>query len=263
MTRNLGDVNIVASLRVLSALGLLGGPPTFAQLKSGSCNEYRGTLGKNTQIGMSLYGNDRELQGSYFYKNNLKDIPLRGKYTGDRDISLIETDRANHPRGTFQLHFAEHDSHFPTADPLQAEVLQGEWIGTDGKTTYPVYLQLDHECAASGQSRYAVAGATSDQAVEENIQAFYQAVVAGNRSAVANYVSYPATYFAGAKRKQIAGSAALLNVYNQIFTPAFVAQIAKSVPHHMFVNSQGIMLADGKVWFAANGKAKHFNNQAQ
>ncbi len=263
MTRSLGAVKIMASLRILSALGLLGGAPIFAQLKSGSCNEYRGTLGKNTQIGMSLYADDQELQGSYFYKNNLKDIPLRGKYTGDRDISLMETDKANHPRGTFQLHFAEHDSYFQTVNPLQAEVLQGEWIGTDGKTTYPVYLQLDHECVVSGQSRYAAAGAASDQLVEKNVQAFYEAVMTGNRSGVAKYVSYPATYFAGAKQEQITDSAALLNVYDRIFTPAFVAQIAKSVPHHMFVNSQGIMLADGKVWFDANGKAKHFNNQAQ
>jgi hypothetical protein len=244
-------------------MGLLASSAIFAQLKSGSCNEYRGTMGKNTQIGMSLYDKDQELAGSYFYKKNLKDILLTGKYTAARDISLVESDPANQPRGTFRLQFAEYDAHYQTAELLQAEVLLGKWTSADGKTSYPVYLQLDHECSAPGQSRYAVAGATSDEVVEKNAQAFYDAVVAGNRPAAAKCVSYPATYFDGGKRKKITNSSEFLKVYDQIFTSAFVAEIANGVPHHMFVNSQGIMIADGKVWFDADGKAKHFINQAQ
>ncbi len=70
-------------------------------------------------------------------------------------------------------------------------------------------------------------------------------------------------YFLGGKRVSIGNSAEFLKDYDQIFTAAFVAQIAKGIPHHMFANAQGIMLADGAVWFDAEGKAKHFNNQLQ
>ncbi|HMD43305.1 MAG TPA: hypothetical protein VKH45_09535 [Candidatus Acidoferrum sp.] len=263
MTRISRRLKIVALLRFPCAIGLLACPPIYAQLKSGTCNEYRGTLGKSTQIGMSLYAKDQELAGSYFYKKNLMDIPLAGKYTAARDISLFETDSANQPRGVFELQFPEHDPHFQTADSLQAEVLQGKWTSTDGKGSYPVYLQLDHQCVPPGQSRYGAAGATSDADVEKNAQAFYAAVVAGDRASAAKYVAYPATYFDRGKEIKISSSAEFLKVYDQIFTPALIAQIAKSIPHHMFVNTQGIMIADGKVWFDADGKARQFNNQAQ
>ena len=233
------------------------------QIKSGSCNEYRGTMGKNMEIGLALYAQNENLQGSYFYKKNLKDIALSGKYTSARDISLRESDSRGESRDEFQLHFAAHSSQFETDEPLQAELLQGMWTSADGKTSYPVSLQLDHACVAPGKKRYEAAGASSDAVVEKNAQAFYDAVVSGKPELAAQFVAYPATYFAGGKRKDISNSAEFLTLYGQLFTPAFVAEIAKGIPHHMFVNAQGIMIADGKVWFDADGKAKHFNNQVQ
>ncbi len=259
--------NLQSKIRRLLLTGALlccfAGPSVQAQLASGSCNEYRGTLGENIQIGMSLYAKAQTLQGSYFYKKHLTDIPLTGRYTAARDISLSEIDSANQPKGTFLLHFAESDSHFKTSTPLQAEVLQGKWVSADGKFSYPVYLQTEHDCAIPGQTRYAVAGATSDDLVEKNARAFYDAVMAGNPTVAVKYVSFPATFFQSGKRVSIGNSAEFLKDYDQIFTAAFMAQIAKGIPHHMFANAQGIMLADGAVWFDAEGKAKHFNNQLQ
>lgn len=262
MIQNIGNSKVVALL-LLCAVPLLGRSVIHAQLKSGSCNEYRGTLGKNTEIGLSLHAKGQELEGSYFYRKHLEDIPLTGQYTSARDISLSETDSENKLGGTFLWHFVEHDPHFQTDTPLQAEVLGGKWVSANGKTTYPVYLQLDHECAPPGQSLYAAAGATNDEIVEKNARAFYDAVVTGNRVVAAKYVSYPATFFDNGKRKEIGTYTDFLKYYDQIFTPAYVAKIAQGIPHHMFVNSQGIMLADGKLWVDAEGKAKHFNNQDQ
>jgi hypothetical protein len=242
---------------------LLEASTAQAQLKNDSCNEYRGMLGKNTQIGLSLLGKDQKLEGSYFYQRNLQDIPLSGQYTALRDIFLLEVDASNQPRGTFYLHFAEHDPHFQALEPLQAEVLEGKWVSADGQTTYPVHLQIDHECTVAGSGRYAVAGATSDELVEKNAKAFYDAVLAGKRTIAAKFVAYPATFFENGKLQRMVSSADFLRDYDQIFTTAFVAEIARGIPHHMFVNAQGIMLADGKIWFDADGKAKHFNNQAQ
>jgi hypothetical protein len=261
MIRTNHNTKTAVFVLVCTLLVCLAGPVARAQLASGSCNEYRGTLGGKIQIGMSLYAKDQSLQGSYFYKNHLTDIPLTGRYTTARDISLTEIDSANHSKGTFLLHFAESDPHFKTATPLQAEVLQGKWISSDGKTSYPVYLQVEHNCTLPGKSRYAIAGATNDDLVEKNAQGFYNAVLTGNRDVAVKYISFPATFFENGKQKPIGNAAEFLKDYDRIFTTEFIAQISKGTPHHMFVNAQGIMLADGAVWFDAEGKAKHFNNQ--
>ncbi len=243
--------------------GLLFSQPISAQIRSGSCNEYRGTIGEHTEIGLALYAGNGSLQGSYFYKKDLKDITLAGKFTSARDISLTGTDSAGQSHGEFQLHFAEHRREYETTKSLEAEVLEGKWTSADRKTSDPVYLQLDHECVPPGQKRYESAGASSDELVERNAQAFYDAVVGGKPERAARYVAYPATYFEGGKRKQISNPAEFLKLYKKIFTPTYVAEIAKGIAHHMFVSAQGIMIADGKVWFDADGKAKHFNNQVQ
>jgi hypothetical protein len=225
-----------------------------AQMKSGSCLDYSGTLGKATKIGMSLYAQDRLVKGSYFYKTQLKDIPLSGTYmAATRDISLTETGRGGEARGTFVLHFVESDPSFKRNEPLQAEVLVGKWTSADGKLTYPVHLKMEQNCSLPGQRRYAVAGAKNDEAVEKNAQAFYNAVVAGKGEKAAQYVSYPCSYFASGKRKMIQNSADFSKLYIQIFTPSYVSEIAKGTPHHMFANDQGIMIADGK--------AIHLNNE--
>lgn len=261
MLRGLNKSTIIVQAAISTLVFLLHVSSAHAQLKSGSCNDYGGTLGKSTRIGMSLYAQDQKLQGSYFYTTHLTDISLRGTYTAVRDISLTEISSDGGVRGTFRLHFAENDPSFKTTERLQAEVLNGTWTSADGKVEYPVHLQMEQNCPPPGQRRYANAGAKSDETVEKNAQAFYSAVLAGNAARTAQYVSYPCSYFASGKRKMIPNSAEFVKLYAQIFTPEFVAQIATGTPHHMFVNAQGIMIADGKVWFDEQGKAQHLNNE--
>jgi hypothetical protein len=105
-----------------------------------------------------------------------------------------------------------------------------------------------------------ITGSVSDQTVEQNAGAFYDAVLRGNRAAAAKYASFPCTYFLNGKRLFFKNSAAFLEQYDHIFSPEFVAKIAADVPHHMSSNWQGIMIADGAVWFDEHGKAKHLNN---
>jgi hypothetical protein len=233
-----------------------------AQLKPGACFDYKGRLGKSTRIGMTLYAEDRQLKGSYFYQTHMEDIPLTGRYTALREISLTEIGKRGEIRGTFVLRFAENDPQFKSNEPLQAEVLVGNWTSADGTLTYPVHLQMEQNCSLPGQARYAVAGAKNDEIVEKNAQGFYDAILAGKAEIAASYVSYPCSYFSGGKRKIIQSPADFLKLYPQIFTTIYVSEIAKGTPHHMFANDQGIMIADGKVWFDANGKAIHLNNEA-
>jgi hypothetical protein len=232
----------------------------LGQLPDGTCKVYSGILGQSTGIGMSLFVQSNTIEGAYFYRKYLTDIPLKGTSGGARDITLQETDPAGTSQGIFQLHLAEHDPRYAANQPLQGEVLQGTWISADGTKTYPVKLRLDHSCSKLGGSEYGVAGAEDDTLVERNVQAFYEAVLAGKRADAAKYVSYPCTFFRDGKRVSVEADAEFLKNYDAIFTKAFVAKIATGTPHHMFANDRGIMIADGAVWFDAQGKARNFNN---
>jgi hypothetical protein len=231
-----------------------------AQQKDDSCSVYSGTLGASTGIGMMLHSKSKALGGAYFYRKYLKDIPLKGNSTGDRDITLQETDASGGVKGTFHLHLTEHGPHYSSTEVLQGEVLQGTWTGAEGAKTYAVSLRFDYQCAKLGGREYEVAGAEDDALVERNAQAFYAATMQGKREEVAKYVSYPCTFFRDGKRVSVKTAAEFLRYFDAIFTKAFVAKIAGGVPHHMFANYQGIMIADGAVWFDENGKARNFNN---
>ena len=61
-------------------------------------------------------------------------------------------------------------------------------------------------------------------------------------------------------RTKAASAADFLKDYERVFTPPFVARIRSAVPHDMFANAQGIMLADGAVWFNDKGKVFALNN---
>jgi hypothetical protein len=99
-----------------------------------------------------------------------------------------------------------------------------------------------------------------DARIEHNVQAFYRGVLAGNRKIVARYVAYPLSFFLHGQRGTAANEAEFLKSYRAIFTKNFVDRIAQDMPHHLFANGEGIMLADGAVWFDAQGKVRQLNN---
>ena len=140
-------------------------------------------------------------------------------------------------------------------------MLVGEWTSADGTRRYPVYLrQTGATRFILGQGRYAVAGAKDDAQVERNAQAFYRAVLAGNRTTAARYVAYPVAFFHNGQRKTAANQSEFLKYYHVIFARNFLSRIADGIPHHMFANADGIMIADGAVWFDEQGKARQLNN---
>jgi len=62
------------------------------------------------------------------------------------------------------------------------------------------------------------------------------------------------------KRAKAANEQEFLKNYDRIFSPKFVSRIRAAVPHNMFARDQGIMLADGAVWFDDKGKVFALNN---
>jgi len=232
------------------------------QIKEGECWEYRGKMGDNVEIGMSLFMQDARLQGNYFYVKNLKDITLSAQGVTERDITLDEHDSSGNLQGTFRLRFVETDPELKSDKPLTVDILRGDWVRADGKLDLPVRLSLQYSCNMVGSQRYGygVVGGTSDELVEKNVQGFYFAVLRGDKEEAAKFVSFPLSFALNKQSKTIYNRAAFLRYYDQIFTKAFQAKIAKGIPHHMFANWQGIMIGNGEVWFDENGKARHFNN---
>jgi hypothetical protein len=226
--------------------------------------DYRGDLGGRIVIGLSLEeSQDRQqLRGVYFYKKYLQDLLLEGEYTGDRALVLRERSANGAVSGMFALRFADRDPRGSPGDAqLDQEVLVGKWTSADGTKQYPVYLrQRGITRLSPGQGRYTVAGAMDDALVEHNAQAFYRSVLAGNRKIAARYVAYPVSFFLHGQRRAAANEAEFLKSYRAIFSKEFVARIARDMPHHMFANAEGIMLADGAVWFDEQGKVRRLNN---
>ena len=235
------------------------------QLEENQCADYRGTFsgsdfGDHSKIGMTLFVAGRSITGTYFNKGDLGDFPLEGSYQSDREITLTNLDSAGKPNGRFKLRFVESDPSRQSDRPLTSDRLIGTWVPGSGQRSLQVFLSLTGIRPGKCAPRYAVAGASDDRVVEHNIQAFYFAVLKRQKSLAAEYVSYPATFELAGKRRKIANSAQFLRYYDRLFTKQFVAKIADDIPHNMFANSQGIMIADGAVWFNEHGKAMAFNN---
>jgi len=223
--------------------------------------EYLGTLNKNEIIGMTLIHDPGDrLHGVYFYKKDLKDIPLEGEYTGQRDIVLREHNGDGSVRSTFQLHFAERDPlHRIKGEPeLNQEILKGLWADEKGSKNYPVFLDQqtmwDTDVMTAG-GMHPYAGATE---LEQNAQAFYFAVLKGDKQTAANHVHYPLRINSN-RVKMVHNKTQFLRLYRQLFTKEYVACIEQGIPHHIWGNSQGWMIADGSVWFDEAGQVMALN----
>src|SRR5260370_11306012 len=94
-----------------------------AQIREGECWEYRGKMGGNTEIGMTLFMQEGKLRGNYFYVKYLKDIALSGQYVSERDITLDERDSSGKLQGSFRLRFVETDPELKSDKPLTVDVL--------------------------------------------------------------------------------------------------------------------------------------------
>jgi hypothetical protein len=70
---------------------------------------------------------------------------------------------------------------------------------------------------------------------------------------------YPVSFSVGGKRTTAENSQTFRSMYDRLFTKKFVGRIREGVPHNMFANAQGIMLADGAAWFDAEARVFALN----
>lgn len=211
--------------------------------------QYAGTLG-TSRIGMTLVVDaGHASKGHYFYQKYLTDIPL----SVNEDTSGLTL---NEHDGTFTLHFKGNGSE--GGKPLNFENsvgLEGTWTSGDGSKTFPVDLRLRGLMPGPmDQRRYAMVTNESDAAFEHRVQAFYRAVLAGDRQTAAKYVSYPLRVN-GKTNKTLRTPAEFLAAWDTIFMPAYLARLRNDLPHDMFMHNGMAMIGDGDVWFDSKGAA--------
>jgi hypothetical protein len=239
--------------------------------------DYKGTIG-NAGIGMTLYLKDqvgsllapRHVTGTYFYHQWLQDIRIEGDCDGKRGIILYEYNPAGDKVAVIK-------GAFPEADPgrkfgsrqLQDEVIAGTWQKVDGQDNQPFYASMILSGNRnSNDNRYAAAGVEDPKAFEKKVQKFKNAVIVGDRNAVAGMIAYPLTVrdaselvSADSKTHRICNSKDFLKNYDSIFSKRYVEAIKESIPHNMFARYDGIALGEiGEVWFNAAGKVVTLNH---
>jgi hypothetical protein len=108
---------------------------------------------------------------------------------------------------------------------------------------------------------YSVAGVDNAQSFEQKVQKFKTAVLSNDRKTVAAMMKYPLLASVKNKPRKILNASELLIKYDSIFTPKYIENIKRSVPHNMFARYDGVSLGDaGDVWFDSDGKVKTLNN---
>jgi hypothetical protein len=158
--------------------------------------------------------------------------------------------------GTFHLRFKGNGSE--GGQPLNFENsvgLEGTWSRANGSQTVLVSLTVQTVISVpQGERRYVDVTSESDAAFEKRVQAFYRAVMAGDRTQAAKYVSYPLRVN-GKTARTLRTPDEFVAAWETIFTPAYLALLRNDLPHDMFVRQGMAMLGNGDVWFDAKGAA--------
>jgi hypothetical protein len=239
----LGDrqVYVVAVALFLLAMGGAWGQSTSEW-------DLEGTLGQR-RIGMTiLVSGSNTIAGShYFYAKYLQDIPLTGAIQGST-ITLKEP-----AGGNFVLHFVGNGSEGNKPLDFSNSVgLSGTWA--KGTTILPVKLEMGgvSPTPANGR-RYESVTDESNAAFEAKVRGFLTAVLSGDRTAAARFVSFPLRVNQAGKSHMIRSEKQLAAEWDRVFTPASLAEFKNAIPHDMWVRNGQVMLGNGIAWFGAKG----------
>ena len=195
-------------------------------------------------------------RGYTSYANQLKDIQLKGRITNGTNIVLDELDAAGKVVARFDGNFPDHNGN----EKLECEVIVGTWRKLDTPETLPIYLSWHDSTDGTLKNRYGAAGVRNDSLINQNALLFWNAVKHGDKNTVASFIAYPTKVSISGRMRRINSPKELTANYDAIFSPRYREAITNALPHNMFVNSQGVMLGNGEVWFGSDGKVKRLNN---
>ncbi|MBU3101122.1 MULTISPECIES: hypothetical protein [Clostridium] len=195
--------------------------------------DYEGTIKNNIKIQMSIYKQNKEIVGTYFYEKQKKEIKLKGK-SDEKDIILYEYDAKGKNTGIF------------TGTMKTVDKIEGKWVSADNKSSYPFTLTLKSNIASDVYGkRYAVALNTKkDKDVEEFARKIQSYVVNGDKQGLAEQIKYPINAKINGKVVKIQNKDYFIKNYDLIFYPKYKASISNSFTKNLFVNYQGIMFGE-------------------
>ncbi len=255
-----------AALLLLMALCASTAQAACVRDEPGRLWNYIGTLAGKHPVRMVLVFSGTQVQGVYTYASSLRDLRVAGTLADASRLILQEQDAKGHITGRFDVTFPERDPGNTYGDsPLSCDVIAGQWrkADTNGQPVgEPLSVYLRTEGATSGGlgRRYGAIGVRDDEVVNAGAARFWRGIKAGDKAAVAAALRYPITVSVHGKRQRVADAAALITVYEAVFTQAYRDALLADIPRHLFVRDQGAMLANGAAWIGANGKVIAINN---
>lgn len=101
---------------------------------------------------------------------------------------------------------------------------------------------------AAEEPDWSVTGLSREQ-IAEFLAALQHGIEQDDRAAVAALVSYP-LHLRGEAELIVETADELVAQYEQIFTEAVRAKVLEQQLDELFVNSNGVMIGDGEVWFS-------------
>jgi hypothetical protein len=218
--------------------------------------DFEGTLGVE-KVGFTLvtdkadeFPRDTDLDCSYFYVKDLKDISLRCNIAKDGSLTFEERDANGKVAAVF-------------TGKLPGNVIdepQGNYVKTGSQSKLPFNLRMTQQTNLENGRRYGMIEAPNDAAFERKVRTFRTAVLNGDKQKAVSYIKFPIPVYLAKKSVKIKNKASFLRVYGRVFTKEFIDEIRATVPHNMFNRYDGAMLGHGSVWFWGDGRVIGLNN---
>ena len=97
--------------------------------------------------------------------------------------------------------------------------------------------------------KYEAAGISDDAAAEKFFHELQKAVADDDRAKVATMIAVPIVAYTGRRKVRFRSKLEVLKKYDLVFNQKVKQALARQNVSDLFVNSQGIMVGDGEIWF--------------
>ena len=197
--------------------------------------DYEGTINDKLKIRMSFYNKGDKLVGTYFYESQNKYIKIEGK-ADDKSVILFEYSEDGKSSAVLQGTMVPDDK------------IEGTWNDGTQKLSFSIRL-TDIIPEVEYGKRYSMATNVSDSNVEKFVEEIKAYVNNNDKNNIAKAISYPININNKDEKILIKNQEDFLKNYDIIFTSEYKKSIEDSFTKYMFVNSQGVMIGDGLMWF--------------
>lgn len=195
-------------------------------------NDFSGTLG-DQEIFLTLYAYENgEVIGTYVLQEYDIQVPLKGHLEGD---NLILT-------GTNSSVFSGKLS------TDQTDNYTGAFTKGVKETPVNFRLKLSTICWGLPKKRYADMHG-SDEEVHEYAQKVKDAILSGNKSWIADQLSFPLIVHVNGEKITIQSRSIFIEKYfDLVFHDQFLKTLKTFRTTHLFTSNSGLMLGKGQIW---------------